>query len=205
MLNSIIKKGILFVISAPSGAGKTTIARMILKTVPHIHPSISHTTRSPRNDEIDGKDYHFTSVEKFNEMIDRGEFIEWAKVFGNLYGTSIHNLDIVDKEKKDLLLVIDVQGAEQLKKLYQNGCYIFILPPSLKKLEERLKDRGLDTEEVIKKRLNTAPDEISHYKSYDYVIINNHRNEAAQQLQSIIFAERCRHPNITLNLSDFQS
>jgi guanylate kinase len=128
-------------------------------------------------------------------MIENGEFIEWANIFGNFYGTSFYNIEMVEKEKKDLLLVIDVQGAEQLQRLNKKGCYIFILPPSMDELKNRLFKRSLDTENVIASRLSKAPDEISHYKNYDYIIINSDVNEAASQLRSIVFAERCRYKN----------
>ena len=205
-------KGILFVVSAPSGAGKTTLSKKITEIVDNIHHSISHTTRAPRPDEIDGRHYHFVSKAKFEEMIKSGEFIEWALVHGNYYGTSVGNLDIVQKEKKDLLLVIDVQGAEQLRKKYKtcsersesNGCYIFILPPSMEILEKRLRKRGVDSEEDIKKRLKTAEEETHHYKTYNYIIINDNINEAVSQLKSIIFAERCRYPNFVPELPDLK-
>lgn len=197
-------KGILFVVSAPSGAGKTTLSKKITEIVDNIHHSISHTTRAPRPDEIDGRHYHFVSKAKFEDMIKNDEFIEWALVHGNYYGTSVGNLDIVQKEKKDLLLVIDVQGAEQLRKKYKNGCYIFILPPSMKILERRLRIRGADSEEDIKSRLKTAEEEIHHYKTYNYIIINDNIDEAVDQLKSIIFAERCRYPNFVPGLPDLK-
>jgi guanylate kinase len=188
-------KGILFVVSAPSGAGKTTLSKKVTETVNDIYHSISHTTRPPRPDEINGKHYHFVTEDTFERMINGGEFIEWALVHGNYYGTSMRNLEILEKEKKDLLLVIDVQGAEQLRRKYKGGCYIFILPPSMKILEKRLQKRGVDHDNDIKKRLKTAEEEIHHYKTYDYTIINDDIDEAVNQLKSIIFAERCRYPN----------
>src|SRR3989338_114182 len=205
-------KGILFVVSAPSGAGKTTLSKKVTEMVDNIHHSVSHTTRNPRPDEIDGKHYHFVSKNKIEEIIKKGEFIEWALVHGNYYGTSVSNLDIVQKEKKDLLLVIDVQGAEQLRKEHKtcsersesNGCYIFILPPSMKILERRLRIRGADSEEDIKRRLKTAEEEMHHYKTYDYIIINDNIDEAVNQLKSIIFAERCRYPNFIPELPDLK-
>src|SRR3972149_6439836 len=197
-------KGILFVVSAPSGAGKTTLSRKITENCNNIFLSISHTTRPPRVDEIYGDHYHFISKDKFKEMIESGDFIEWAEVHNNYYGTSISNLDIVEKKKKDLLLVIDVQGAEQLRKKYKNGCYIFILPPSMNVLEKRLRERGADSEEGIKIRLKTAEEEIHHYRTYDYIIINDDIDEAVNQLKSIIFAERCRYPNFIPELPDLK-
>ncbi|MBI3600616.1 MAG: guanylate kinase [Nitrospinae bacterium] len=197
-------KGILFVVSAPSGAGKTTISKKITEIVDDIYHSISHTTRPPRPDEIDGKHYYFVSKAEFEEMIKREEFIEWASVHGNYYGTSVNNLDIVKNQKKDLLLVIDVQGAEQLRKKHKTGCYIFILPPSMKTLEKRLRARGADSDEEIRKRLKTAEEEIHHYKTYNYIIINDDIDDAVHQLKSIIFAERCRYPNFIPELPDLK-
>ena len=197
-------KGILFVVSAPSGAGKTTLSKKVTETVNDIYHSISHTTRPPRPDEINGKHYHFVTEDTFERMINGGEFIEWALVHGNYYGTSMRNLEILEKEKKDLLLVIDVQGAEQLRRKYKGGCYIFILPPSMKILEKRLQKRGVDHDNDIKKRLKTAEEEIHHYKTYDYTIINDDIDEAVNQLKSIIFAERCRYPNAIPELPDLK-
>ncbi len=197
-------KGILFVVSAPSGAGKTTLSKKITEIVDDICHSISHTTRPPRPDERDGKHYHFVSKDEFENMVKKEEFIEWALVHGNYYGTSIKNLDIVKNEKKDLLLVIDVQGAEQLRKKHKNGCYIFILPPSMKTLEKRLRARGADSDDDIKKRLKAAGEEIHHYKTYNYNIINDDIDDAVHQLKSIIFAERCRYPNFVPELPDLK-
>lgn len=197
-------KGMLFVVSAPSGAGKTTLSEKITETVENIYHSVSHTTRHPRPGEIDGKHYHFISKDKFEEMLKMGDFIEWALVHDNYYGTSIRNLDIVEREQKDLLLVIDVQGAEQLRKKYKNGCYIFILPPSMKVLEERLRKRGVDSKDDIKIRLKTAKEEIHHYKTYNYIIVNDDIDEAVNQLRSIILAERCRYPGFIPELPDLK-
>ncbi|MBI4377787.1 MAG: guanylate kinase [Nitrospinae bacterium] len=197
-------KGILFVVSAPSGAGKTTLSKKVTESVNDIYHSISHTTRPPRPDEINGKHYHFVTENIFERMINGGEFIEWALVHGNYYGTSMRNLEILEKEKKDLLLVIDVQGAEQLRRKFKGGCYIFILPPSMKILEKRLQKRGVDHDNDIKKRLKTAEEEIHHYKTYDYTIINDDIDEAVNQLKSIIFAERCRYPNTIPELPDLK-
>lgn len=197
-------KGMLFVVSAPSGAGKTTLSEKITETVENIYHSVSHTTRHPRPGEIDGKHYHFISKDKFEEMLKMEDFIEWALVHDNYYGTSIRNLDIVEREQKDLLLVIDVQGAEQLRKKYKNGCYIFILPPSMKVLEERLRKRGVDSKDDIKIRLKTAKEEIHHYKTYNYIIVNDDIDEAVNQLRSIILAERCRYPGFIPELPDLK-
>lgn len=186
------RNGLLFIISAPSGAGKTSLFKKVIEKVEDIKASVSHTTRSPRPDERDGVDYHFIRQEEFQEKIKRGEFIEWAEVHGNLYGTSVENLKIIQDRGLDLILDIDIQGAEKIRKAYKNAICIFILPPSIEILEDRLKGRGSDSEEEIQKRLNRAKEEILHYKNYGYVIINADIDKAADELRSIIIAERCR-------------
>lgn len=186
------KKSLTFVLSAPSGAGKTSISNKITGLVRNLKHSISHTTRPPRPNEINGQDYFFISREEFQGKIDKGDFLEWADVFGNLYGTSVENVEWAEKENCDLLFVIDVQGAETLRKLKHPGIYIFLLPPSLHELKNRLDNRKVNTPEEIEKRLATARKEIFHYKAYDYVLVNEDLEEAADQVRSIIIAERCR-------------
>ncbi|MFQ5560449.1 MAG: guanylate kinase [Nitrospinota bacterium] len=196
MWSDIKRKGILFVVSAPSGAGKTTLVDIAKEGIINISSSISHTTRAPRAGEENGREYHFVDRLEFKSMIERGEFLEWAEVFGNFYGTSVKNLEIVEKEGKDLLFVIDVQGAEKLRKLKKAACSIFILPPSLKELEARLVKRAMDSTGDMRRRLETAPKEIAQYKHYDYVIVNKDVEDAALNLRSIILAERCRNANL---------
>ncbi len=186
-------KRLTFVLSAPSGAGKTTISNKITRLIPGLKHSVSHTTRSPRSKEQEGEDYFFISGKEFGKKIARGDFLEWADIFGNLYGTSLENIELAQKEKCDLLYVIDVQGAETLRKLKLPGIFIFLLPPSLRELENRLRKRKMNTEEEIAKRLKIAREEISHYKTYDYVLINKDIEEAADQVRSIVIAERCRN------------
>lgn len=189
------RKGLLFIISAPSGAGKTSLFKKVIKKIENIKASVSHTTRSSRPNERDGVDYHFIKQEEFQDKIKRGEFIEWAEVHGNLYGTSVENLKIIQDSGLDLILVIDIQGAEKIRKAYKNAICIFILPPSVEILEDRLKERGSDSEEEIQRRLNRAKEEILYYKDYDYVIINADIDKATDELRSIIIAERCRVAN----------
>lgn len=186
-------KSLTFVLSAPSGAGKTTISNKITGHVPRLKHSISHTTRKARPNEVDGKDYFFISREEFEKKVARNEFIEWADVYGNLYGTSIENIQLAQKENCDLLFVIDVQGAETFRKLNHPGIFIFLLPPSLQELESRLRNRKVNTEEEIRRRLEVSRNEIFHYKSYDYVLVNNDLEEASDQVKSIIISERCRN------------
>ncbi|MEN2994311.1 MAG: guanylate kinase [Thermodesulfovibrio sp.] len=187
----INKKGIIFVISAPSGTGKTTLCERLLKILPDLRMSVSHTTRKPRANEKDGVDYFFIDKEKFEQMIANDEFIEWAEVYGNFYGTSKKVISDLVKGGYDILLDIDTQGARNIKKLYPDSVLIFILPPSLKELERRLLLRNED-KEVISKRLSKASDEILQYKFYDYIVINDEIERTLNDLLCIIHAERLK-------------
>ncbi|MCS7163721.1 MAG: guanylate kinase [Thermodesulfovibrio sp.] len=187
----INKKGIMFVISAPSGTGKTTLCERLLKMLPDLRMSISHTTRKPRANEKDGVDYFFIDKEKFEQMIANDEFIEWAEVYGNFYGTSKKVISDLIKGGYDILLDVDTQGARNIKKLYPDSVLIFILPPSLKELERRLLLRDED-KKAISKRLSKASDEISQYKFYDYIVINDELERALNDLLCIIHAERLK-------------
>lgn len=186
------KKGAFFVLSAPSGAGKTTLCTEIMKLFPEIKLSVSYTTRKKREGEINGRDYHFIDKDEFDTMIKKESFAEWAGVHGQLYGTTIETIIKAEETGNDLILDIDWQGAKQIKKSIDTGIYIFILPPTLLELEKRLRKRGQDSEEVIKKRLNNAKKEIEHAPSYDYNITNDNLDESISCLKSIIIAERCR-------------
>jgi guanylate kinase len=186
----------VFIISAPSGSGKSTLVSSLLKSVPGLLFSVSYTTRPPRGKEVDGKDYHFVSPEAFQAMRDRDEFLESAGVFGKCYGTHREVLDRARAEGQDLVLDIDVQGARQLKVRFPEAVTVFILPPSRAELEQRLRARGEDAEEVIQRRLRDAAEEIRNYSAYDYTIINRDRDQAAEVLRSIVRAERVRRTRI---------
>lgn len=178
--------GNLFIISAPSGAGKTSLVSALLKQNRQISLSISYTTRAPRPGEANGRDYHFISREMFLEMAKDGDFLESAEVYGNFYGTSQPWIEKELAAGHDILLEIDWQGAAQVRKLMPQAISIFILPPSLSALESRLKGRGQDSDEVIARRLQAAQEDISHVAEFDYVIINDKLDEALRQLDAIV-------------------
>jgi guanylate kinase len=180
--------GNLFIVSAPSGAGKTSLVSALLKSNRNIDLSVSYTTRAPRTGEIDGKDYHFVSRERFLEMAQHGDFLESAEVYGNLYGTSQSWIEKELASERDILLEIDWQGAEQVRRLMPHVISIFILPPSLSALETRLQGRGQDSAEVIARRMQAARDDISHVAEFDYVIINDKLDEALKQLDAVVIA-----------------
>lgn len=184
------KQGTLFVISAPSGTGKTTLCKMLLKRNPDIKLSVSYTTRQPRKGEKNDVDYTFINESKFMKMIDKGEFAEWATVHSNFYGTSLKRLKTLNTAGYDIILDIDIHGAMQLKKNYENAVYIFVAPPSMTILEKRLAGRKTDSEDVIKKRLDNAKKEIAYYHCYDYMVINDNLDKAYMELESIIISSR---------------
>lgn len=186
------RKGILYIISAPSGAGKSSLCRELLDIFPELRHSVSATTRAARPGEVDGRDYNFVSREEFLQMIAAGEFAEWAEVHGNLYGTALKTLQKCRNEGIDLILDIDCQGAAQLKKNYVAGVTIFILPPSYRELRSRLEGRGSDAPHVIEQRLMNAVDEIAQAILYDYIVVNDVFSRAVDDLRSIIVAERQR-------------
>jgi guanylate kinase len=189
------REGTLFVVSAPSGAGKSTLCRKLLKRIPGLKLSVSYTTRPPRKGEVNDVHYTFISERRFKGMINRGEFAEWAVVHGSLYGTSLKRLKKLNKEGYDIILDIDVHGAMQLKKTYDNAVYIFILPPSMQTLKKRLMNRKTDTRDKIAKRLDNAKAEIAGYKAYDYIIINDKLEKAGKELESIFTAVKVRTEN----------
>ncbi len=182
----------VFIVSAPSGSGKSTLVHRLLQTVPGLIFSISYTTRQPRPAETPGVDYNFISRKDFEEQLARGEFLEYAEVFGNYYGTNRSSFEAAVREGKDLLLDIDVQGARQLKVAIPEAISIFVLPPSREVLEQRLRTRSQDSEEVIRRRLRGAAEEVRNYSQYDYVLINREIDEASARLASIVRAERLR-------------
>ncbi len=186
-------QGNLFIVSAPSGAGKTSLVHALLNINPQIDLSVSYTTRKPRPGEHDGKDYHFVSREAFLAMTARGEFLESAEVYGNLYGTSQTWLGSEIDKGRDILLEIDWQGAAQVRRLFPECITVFILPPSREALEQRLKGRGKDNNEVISKRMAAVREDVAHVAEFDYVIINDNLNEALRELNAVVLATRvCR-------------
>ena len=184
--------GNLFVISAPSGAGKTSLVQALLNINPQIDMSVSYTTRDPRPGEHDGKDYHFVSRETFLAMAKRGEFLESAEVYGNLYGTSQTWINHENTRGRDILLEIDWQGAAQIRGLFPECISVFILPPSLKALEERLKKRGKDNDAVIARRMAAVRQDVAHVAEFDYVIINDNLNEALRELNAVVLSAKLR-------------
>lgn len=190
------KEGILFIVSAPSGAGKSTLCQKLLRNVSGLKLSVSYTTREPRKGEVDGVHYSFISERKFKGMIHKGAFAEWARVHGNFYGTTLKRLKKLSKAGYDIILDIDVQGARQLKKSCGNAVFIFILPPSMRALKKRLLGRRTESEDRMKIRLERAKDEITGYKDYDYVIINDRLEKAYREFESVVLAERQRIEHI---------
>jgi guanylate kinase len=186
----------VFIISAPSGSGKSTLVSRLLTSVPGLMFSVSYTTRKPRGAEVNGQSYRFISREEFEGMIARGEFLEWAEVFGNFYGTHRCILEEARMQGQDLVLDIDVQGARQLKEQIPEAVTIFILAPSRRILEQRLRARSEDRDEVIARRLREAAEEIRQYDQYDYVLINRDLAESDATLKAIVCAERVRRTRI---------
>ncbi len=185
-------RGILFVVSSPSGGGKGTLIRRVLALVPDISYSVSYTTRAPRNGEVAGREYFFVDRKTFAEMVDAAEFLEWACVHSNLYGTANRQVVQETSAGSDIILEVDVQGAASVRKLAVDSVSIFILPPSYEVLQQRLVARGTDTSEELELRLRNAPEEISQYATFDYVIINDNVESAATQIAAIVYAERAR-------------
>jgi guanylate kinase len=182
----------VYIISAPSGSGKSTLVDRVRQIVPGLRFSISYTTRAARGDEQNGREYYFVSRAQFEEMNHKDEFLEYADVFGNYYGTARRFLREAELEGKDLLLDIDVQGAAQIKRKIPDAVSIFIMPPNRRELEKRLRTRSLDTEEVIQRRLVTASREIENYDKYDYILVNDRLEESIDALKSILLAERLK-------------
>ena len=180
----------LYVVSGPSGCGKSTLVRMVMAEVKGLEFSVSHTTRKKRETEREGEDYYFVSKEEFKELIDENLFIEWAVVHGHYYGTSRREIER-KAIQQSLLLDIDVQGAQQIKERHKKAIFIFVLPPRYKELKKRLENRGQDSPQTIKKRLEMARREIRSYPMFDYIIINDKLEEAAEELKSIIISQKC--------------
>jgi guanylate kinase len=182
----------LFVVAAPSGAGKSTLVNMLLERDSGIHLSISYTTRSPRPGEVNGRDYHFVDIPAFNAMREQGEFLEWAEVHGNFYGTARAGLQRQLNNGSDLVLEIDWQGAQQVRRQFPESVGIFIFPPSIEELERRLRARGKDSEEVIQRRVAAAVGEMRHVGEFDFVIINKDLAVALEDLMATVRASRLR-------------
>ena len=182
--------GNLFILSAPSGAGKSTLAAKLLEEDRRVHLSVSYTTRAPRSGEVDGRDYHFVSQSVFMGMLQRGEFLESAEVHGNRYGTSESWIRSERAAGHDILLEIDWQGAQQVRRIFSDTVGVFILPPSFAELERRIRARGKDSDEVVRRRLAVAADEMSHAAEFEYVIINKDFEEARRDLIAVVRASR---------------
>jgi guanylate kinase len=186
------RRGILFIVSAPSGAGKTTLVERLVEQTPHLRLSRSYTSRPARQGEADGVDYNFVSRDVFEAKRVAGEFLEWADVFGNLYGTSAADTERVRAAGEDIVLVIDVQGARKIRSQGVDACRIFVIPPSAGVLEQRLRGRSKDSEEAIQRRLAVARVEVAAFEDYDYVVLNDELTAAVDRLRAIVLAERAR-------------
>ncbi len=202
-----MSKGTLYIVSAPSGAGKTSLVYAIVKNLRDVVISVSHTTRTMRKGEVDGKDYHFLDEPRFQQMVDNGDFLEQANVFGNHYGTSQQHIQEQLLSGKDVVLEIDWQGARQIRQLMSGCISIYILPPSLQALTERLKSRDQDSDDVIESRMREAVSEMTHYGEFDYIVINDDFDQAAEELASIFVSNRLlldhqqqRHPKLLADL-----
>ena len=191
-VNNVTSRGTLFVVSSPSGGGKGTIIRHVLEVVDNLSYSVSYTTRAPRLGEVNGREYFFVSREIFDEMVAAGEFLEWACVHGNFYGTAKRQIAEETAAGLDIILEVDVQGAASVRQLLMDSVSIFILPPSPEVLRQRLLARGTDSPEELEIRLRNAPEELKQYSAFDYVIINDEIKKASHQLASIVYAERAR-------------
>ena len=191
MDNNITQPGILIVLSGPSGTGKGTICRELLHNCPNLHYSISATTRAPRNGEVNGSNYWFIEQYKFREMINDNGFLEWAEVYGNYYGTPRASVLELLNSGKDVILEIDTQGAMQVKNKFPQGVFIYIVPPSLDELANRIHKRGTETIEAIKKRLGCVRSELSYVNNYNYIVVNDEVTKAVASIESIINAEKC--------------
>ena len=198
------RRGTLIVVSAPSGAGKTTLCRDVRMRLQDLAYSVSYTTRPPRPGEVDGADFHFVTESAFRELRETGGFAEWAQVHGNLYGTHAGTIERALADGRDILLDIDTQGARQLRARYREAMLIFIIAPSMSELEQRLRERRSDGEHEIKRRMDRAREEIQLWRQYDYLIVNRDVKDAVEQLATVIQADRCRTNRLSLALPDLE-
>ncbi|OCC15039.1 Guanylate kinase [Dissulfuribacter thermophilus] len=196
-------KGEVFVVSAPSGAGKTTILKRVLKELNNVAFSVSHTTRPPRVGEVDGVDYHFVSKGEFQKLIEKGAFLEWAKVHSDLYGTSRSAVENALAQGIDVILDVDVQGARSIRSSYNGGVYVFIAPPSMEELKRRLEGRGTETEESLALRLENARRELEAMDEYDFIIVNDELDLAVSYMKAIIMSNRCCKKRVLHQIKKF--
>jgi guanylate kinase len=197
-------KGLFIVVSAPSGAGKSSICQGLMRSFPEIKFSVSYTSRPSRPNEVDGKDYHFISRREFQKRIDRGEFFEWVENYGNLYGSSRRVMEEHVRDGGDLLLDIEPRGAKNVKKEFKGGIYVFVLPPSRAELLKRLEKRGHETNEMIQKRFKQAESELKEISWYDYIIFNKDLKTAVNQLIAIYTAEKCKRSRLQSEIKKFK-
>jgi len=193
---------LLLIVSSPSGAGKTTLCNRLRSEFADLRFSVSHTTRKPRRNEVDGREYHFTDKATFTRMIEARAFAEWAHVHGNLYGTSLSEIESARKTTKGVLFDVDYQGARQIKARMPEAVCVFILPPSLAELERRLRGRGTEDEPTTLRRLQAAKGEIEHYGFFDYVVVNDDLQRAYDNLRAVVFAERCKRQRHALRCEE---
>jgi guanylate kinase len=191
------RQGLLFIVSAPSGAGKTTLVERLVEQVPRLRMSRSYTSRAARDGETDGVDYNFVTRDRFAAMMAANEFLEWADVFGNFYGTSAKDTERLLASGDDVVLVIDVQGARKVRERGLDTCTVFVMPPSAEILEQRLRGRSKDSEPAIQRRLQVARAEVASYREYDYIVINDQLTSAVDRLRGIILSERARRVRMT--------
>ncbi len=196
-------KGLFIVISAPSGTGKSSICQRFLQLCPEIKFSVSYTSRPPRPNEVDGKDYYFISRKEFQARIDQGEFVEWVENYGNLYGSSRKNMEAFLHDGQDLLLDIEPRGARKIKQKFKGGIYVFVLPPSRAELLNRLEGRGCETDEIIQSRFEQAESELKEVSWYDYVIFNKDLETAVNQLMAIYVAQKCKRSRLQSEIKKF--
>ncbi|MBA4547517.1 guanylate kinase [Thermoactinomyces intermedius] len=199
MKANYVNEGLLVVISGPSGVGKGTVCKALREMMPELTYSISATTRSPREGEVDGVNYFFKSVQEFEKMIEEDELIEWAQYVGNYYGTPRRFVEEMLAKGQDVVLEIEVQGAMQVKEKYPQGIFIFLVPPSFEELRQRIIHRGTESESVLNLRLEAASDELKQIDQYDYVVINDEVDKACERIRAIVMAEHCRTDRLKIS------